>query len=124
EAALAEEVGRLGREHDELLEAGLSRALLDRADEHLAATGLAELVADREAGELARLLGGERVERGAAEEQPVALDHHEAIDVVFEELPRAVHEEPGLLERLEDPQDRRYVAQPRGAYPFVELARD
>jgi hypothetical protein len=61
---------------------------------------------DRHAVELGHLLLGEDLERGAADDHSVALDHDEAIELHLEALAAAPDEDALVLHRAEQRRER------------------
>src|SRR5690242_16222138 len=75
EALLEEPVRRVGGEREQAAGAQRFGTLFAGPEEILAVARVAVALGDREAGELGALLLPERVERGAADDHPVVLDH-------------------------------------------------
>ncbi|CAM5620330.1 hypothetical protein SSTU70S_01056 [Stutzerimonas stutzeri] len=101
EAALAEPVGGARGEHDELLQPQLARTLLDAFEQLVAAPAVAVFRVDSQTGQLAGIRIGDRIERRAGDDQPVALDDAELLDLALQHLARAPHQNALLLQRCD-----------------------
>ena len=115
-------------EHEQLAQALADGALLEEGHQLAAAVALAVVRVDGDAGDLAgRLLAlehGQRVERRAADDHAVALDHRELRDLVLELLARAAHQDAFLLQRLDQLDDAAHVLDLGGADLFVGVVGD
>src|SRR5689334_9424235 len=85
-AALDEPVRGLRRQHEQLRQLELARALLDLAHQRRAVTLAPKIGMDRECRQLAQALGREGVQRRAADDVIVVLGHDETLDLAFEPL--------------------------------------
>src|SRR5690606_36463293 len=81
ETAFLEPVRGAGGEHEQGLQAHGPGAFLDAFQQLVASPAVAVLGIDRQAGHLAGIRVGDRVERGAGDDQAVALDDAELLDL-------------------------------------------
>ena len=84
--ALQEPMRRSGREHEQLLQPQLARALLDFLQQRFAVALALEVGMDGERSELADGFLGKRIERGTTDDVIVVLGDDEALDLLFQAL--------------------------------------
>ncbi len=77
------------------------RALLDPLQQFVATPAVAVLRVDRQTGQLARLGIGDRIERGAGDDQPFALDDAELFDLAFQHLAGTAYQDALLFQRAD-----------------------
>ncbi len=73
-------------EHDQLLQPQRPGTFLDAFEQLVAAPAMTVFRIDRQAGQLAGIRVGDRIERCAGDDQPVALDDAELLDLAFQHL--------------------------------------
>ena len=86
EAALQEPVRGARRQHEQLLEAGGARAVLEVLQQALAIALCLRIGADGQASRFGHLLGRERVQRSTAEDHAVMFDDGEVVDLALDQL--------------------------------------
>ena len=86
---------------------------LDAAQKAFAGAGIAIFGMHGEAGELAGAFVGERIQRCAAHDHAIVLEHEEATDLHLEQLARALDQRAIGLERLDQLQDAADVVDAR-----------
>src|SRR5258705_13958186 len=91
-------------EREELAQLERLGTVLAGKQQPFAITGIAILRRDGEAGELRALVLAEGIERGAAADDAVVLDHQEIADLRLQELAAALDERAVGLERLDQRQ--------------------
>ena len=102
----------------------LARARLDLVHQRLAVALAPEVRMHGQRRELADLLLGKRVQRGAADDRAVVLGDDEALDLGLQPLARAAHQNALLLERLDDREDAADVVDRRAAQVRERRRRD
>src|SRR5688572_11356014 len=115
ETALDEPVLRARGEHEDPLQLLFARPRLDLGQQALTRARAAKVRVHGEAGELARSLLGEGIERGAADDHAVVLEHHEAPDLALEQIAIALDQRAVGLEGLDQLEHAADVLQPRRA---------
>src|ERR1051325_8155019 len=100
EALLQEPVRGVGGQREDAPQPETARPLLAGLEQPLAVAFLAIAVGHREAGELGALVVGIRIQRGAADDHAVVLDHQEVADLGLDQLAAALHQQALGLARL------------------------
>ena len=90
ETALQEPVRGARGEHEQLAQAGGARAVFHVLEQPLAVALRLRIGTDDQAGHLGHAFGRERVERRAAEDHAVVLDHREVVDLAFDQFAAAL----------------------------------
>src|SRR5262245_28508734 len=114
-ALLEEPVRGMGREREELAQTQALGAFLAGFQQPLAVARVAIAARHREAGELRALVVGKGIERRAAYDARVVLDHQEVADLGLEQLAAALHQRAFGLERLDQREHAAHVLDARRA---------
>src|SRR5881394_2324355 len=103
-ALLEEPVRGVRGEGEDAPQPQAARALLAGLQQPLAVPGVAVAVGDREAGELGALVVGVWVQRRAADDDAVVLDHEEVADLRLDQFAAALDQRAFGLQRLDQRQ--------------------
>ena len=102
EAALLEPVRRARGQHEQLRHAGRAGAVFHVLQDAFAVALGLRVRAHGQARHLGHLRFRERVQRGAAEDDAVVLDHGKLFDLAFDQLARTFHERAVRLQRFDE----------------------
>ena len=88
-----------GGEYVEGLQPERAGTLLDALQQFVATATVAVLRVDRQAGQFAGIRVGDRVQRGAGDDQAIALDDAELADLALQHFARTAHQDALVLQR-------------------------
>ena len=114
----------MGRQRIQTLDAGATRAQLDLGQQLLAALSAAIVIMHGHAGQLAHGGVTAEVQCRTPDDHAIALQHHIVVDLMFETLPRAGHQDATLLQRPQQRQQATDILEARLAQLLIALTRD
>ena len=123
-AALLEPVFGAGGQHEQLLEARFFSPLFGFGQQPVTESASAKFAGDDQAGELGRLLFGERIERDAARNDIVGFKYQETLDFHFQPFARSPHQNAIAFQRLDQSEDAADVVDGGGTQGFQRRRGD